>query len=110
MDLSRVIIGPVVTEKAERLKAGTTSKSGGGSHTYTLRVAPWATKIDVKNALKLFYDVEAGSVRMITTQGKTRLISAGQAMEKRHAFKKALVTLAAKSKALDVSAFHVISS
>ena len=30
MDLSRVIIGPVVTEKAERLKAGSGSKN---SHT-----------------------------------------------------------------------------
>lgn len=110
MDLSRVIIGPVVTEKAERLKAGAATSKSGSSHTYTLRVAPWATKIDVKNALKLFYDVETSSVRMIRTQGKTRLIGAGQAMEKRSSFKKALVTLAARSKPLDVSAFQVISS
>ena len=108
MDLARVIVGPVVTEKAERLKAG--SGSGSGKHTYTLHVAPWATKIDVKNALKMFYDIEATGVRMIKTQAKSRDLGAGKMMEKRHAFKKALVTLSPKSKALDISAFQVISS
>ncbi len=108
MDLSRVIIGPIVTEKAERLKAG--SGTGSGSHIHTLRVAPWATKVDIKSALKLFYDVEATNVRIINTQAKTRNLGAGKHMEKRHAFKKALVTLAPKSKALDISAFQTISS
>ena len=103
MDLSRVIIGPVVTEKAERLKSGSV-------HTYTLQVAPWATKIDVKNSLKTFYDVDVTKVRIIKTQAKLRDAGAGKMIEKRHAFKKALVTLGAKSKALDISAFHTISS
>ncbi len=104
MDLSRVIIAPVVTEKAERLKAG------DKVHTYTLRVDPAATKIDVKNALKTFFDVEVTKVRIIKTQAKRRDLGAGKMMEKRHAFKKALVTLSAKSKALDISAFQVINS
>ena len=109
MDLSRVIIGPVVTEKAERLKSGTGSGKGT-SHVYTLRVAPWATKIDVKNSLKTFYDVDVTKVRIIKTQPKRRDLGAGKIMEKRHAFKKALVTLAPKSKTLDISAFQTISS
>ena len=104
MDLSRVIIGPVVTEKAERLKASEKA------HTYTLHVAPWATKIDIKNSLKTFYDVEVSAVRIIKTQAKSRDLGAGKMMEKRHAFKKALVTLTPKSKALDISAFQVIDS
>lgn len=104
MDLSRVIIAPIVTEKAERLKAGT------DVHTYTLHVAPWATKIDVKNALKMFYDVDVTAVRIIKTQAKRRDLGAGKMMEKRHAYKKAMVTLAPKSKALDISAFKVLSS
>lgn len=104
MDLSRVIIAPVVTEKAERLKAG------DKVHTYTLHVAPTATKIDVKNALKMFYDVDVTGVRIIKTQAKTRDLGAGRMMEKRHAFKKAMVTLAPKSKPLDISAFQVISA
>ncbi len=104
MDLSRVIIGPVVTEKAERLKAQE------GKHTYTLEIAPWATKIDVKNSLKTFYNVDVTAVRIIKTQAKRRTLGAGKIMEKRHAFKKAMVTLAPKSKALDISAFQTISS
>ena len=111
MDLSRVIIGPVVTEKAERLKAGVSaSKAKTAKHVYTLHVAPWATKIDVKNSLKIFYDVDVAAVRVIKTQSKRRDLGAGKMMEKRHAFKKAMVTLGKKSKALDISAFQVISS
>ena len=55
MQLTSVIIGPVVTEKAERQKT---------MGTYTIVVHPAATKIDVKNALRKFYDVEVngGSV------------------------------------------------
>jgi large subunit ribosomal protein L23 len=108
MDLSRVIVGPVVTEKAERLKAGSGAKDS--THTYTLRVAPTATKIDVKNALKLFYDVDVVSVRVMKTQAKSRDLGAGKSMEKRHSYKKALVTLGKKSKALDIAAFQTISS
>lgn len=104
MDLFRVIIGPVITEKAERLKAGS------GKHTYTLHVAPWATKVEIKNSLKMFYDVDVSAVRIIKTQAKRRNLGTGKTMEKRHSFKKALVTLAPKSKTLDISAFQVISS
>jgi len=93
MDLSRVIIGSIVTEKAERLKV---------QKTYTLRVASDATKIDVRNALKKFYDIEVSSVRSMRTTTKTR--SAG-AIVKRQPFKKMLVTLAKDSKQLDISAF-----
>lgn len=107
MDLSKVIIAPVVTEKAERLKAGSGPKA---VHTHTLHVASWATKVDVKNSLKTFYDVDVVAVRIIKTQAKRRDLGAGKIMEKRHAFKKAMITLSSKSKALDVSAFQVISS
>lgn len=103
MDLSRVIIGPVVTEKAERLKAGATT------HVYTLWVSPTATKIEVRAALERFYDVQVRSVRVMHTQAKTRALGQGRVMEKRHAGKKVLVTLAPKSKALDLAAFQVHS-
>ncbi len=96
MDLSRVIVGPVVTEKAERQKV---------NNTYTLRVHPDATKIDVKNALKRFYDLEASSVRVLRTVPKTRLVGQSQVIEKRHREKRMLVTLPPKSKPLDLSTF-----
>jgi len=97
MDLSRVILGQVVTEKAENLK---------GRRTYTLRVDQHATKIDVKHALKQFYDVDVTHVRVMCTRPKTRAVPAlGGTMEKRHRMKKALVTLAPKSKVLDITSF-----
>ncbi len=99
MDLSRVILGPVVTEKAERLKADATHR------TYTLRVVPEATKIDVTNAIKRFYDLEVESVRVLHTRPKVRQIGKGT-MEKRHRTKKVMVTLVSGSKPLDLTAFH----
>lgn len=95
MDLSHVIVGPVVTEKAEALKL---------AKTYTLRIAPKATKIDVKNALKAYYDVDVAQVRSLRVPRKTRSVGRGT-MEKRHGYKKVLVTLSQKSKALDISSF-----
>ncbi len=96
MELSRVIIGPVVTEKAERQKT---------LRTYTLRVHPHATKIDVKNALKRFYDLDVSSVRALRTSPKTRAVGQSKLIEKRHREKRMLVTLPAKSKTLDLSTF-----
>lgn len=97
MDLSRVILGPVVTEKAERLKVA--------GRTYTLKVAHSATKIEVAKALKEFYDIEVGSIRVMRTRGKNRLMGQGKVMEKRHPMKKVMVTLASGSKTLDLTSF-----
>ena len=96
MDISRVIVGPVVTEKSERLKA---------ERTYTIRIAPRATKIDVKTALRRFYDVEVQSVRIMRTMPKMRAFGRGNVMVKRAPFKKAIVTLTKKSKPLDLASF-----
>jgi ribosomal protein L23 len=96
MDLSRVIIGSIVTEKAERIKQ---------SRNYTLKVRPAATKVDVQNALKQFFDVDVTSIRVMRVGAKSRAIGAGRTLTKRHAYKKMVVTLNAKSKALDLSNF-----
>lgn len=100
MNLAHVIVGPVVTEKAERLKAQE------GKHVYTLWVAPTATKIEIKKALNRHYDVTAATVRVMKTQPKTRQLGAGVVMEKRHAGRKVMVTLAKDSKALDLTSFR----
>ncbi len=102
MDLTRVIISPVITEKAERLKATP------GAKVYTMIVAKFATKIDVRNALKRFYDVDVKHVRVSRVQPKTRMVGAGT-MEKRHTMKKVMVTLTKDSKALDLAAFQTIA-
>lgn len=100
MDLSHVILGPVVTEKAERLKA---------ARAHTIRVAPQATKVEIVSALERFYDVAVANVRIIAVKAKSRPLTQGSTMEKRHAYKKAIVTLAAKSKALDLASFKTVS-
>jgi large subunit ribosomal protein L23 len=94
--LSSIIIGPVVTEKAERLKA---------MGVYTLKVRNTATKVDVKNALRRYYDVEVASIRVLNTVPKVRILGAGKTMEKRHRSKHVLVRLGKKSKTLDLSTF-----
>lgn len=96
MDISRVITGTIVTEKAERLK---------GNRTYTLRVDPAATKVDVLNALQKYYDVEVTSVRVMRVGPKKRSLGGARTLTKRHRFKKAVVTLSDKSKALDLAQF-----
>ncbi len=96
MDVSRIILGPVVTEKAESQK---------GAHTYTLRVSPRATKVDIKNVLSKFYDVDVVSVRVMRVGGKVRAFRGSTTRVKRHPFKKVIVTLAPKSKTLDLTTF-----
>jgi large subunit ribosomal protein L23 len=96
MELSNVIKGHIVTEKAERQKTS--------ARTYTLVIDQGATKIDVKKALKKFYDVEVESVRVHLVRPKTRTFGTkGAQMEKRHRSKRAMVTLSTKSKTLDLS-------
>ena len=97
MNLHSVIVGPIVTEKAERQKT---------QGTYIIQVRPEATKIDLKNALRKFYDVEVTSVRVMRTTPKFRLIGQGSAMQKRPRTKRMIVTLGKKSKALDLSTFR----
>ena len=96
MDLNRVILGPIQTEKSERLKE---------ARTYTMRVHPKATKVDVRVALRQFYGLEIESVRVMRVRPKLRVVGAGKSITKRHGAKKALVTLPPKSKPLDFAKF-----
>lgn len=97
MDLTSVIVGPVLTEKAERLKV---------ARTYTLRVRQGATKVEVCQALKKLYDVDVEGVRVIPVRPKRRLLGSGRVMEKRHPWRKALVTLREGSRPLDLASFR----
>lgn len=97
MELTRVILGPVLTEKAERQKA---------VRTYTIRVAPQATKVDVQRALEKYFNVEVTSIRSQRVRGKTREIGMGKIMHKRPNSKRMIVTLHPKSKPLDLAQFQ----
>ena len=100
MDIASIILGEIVTEKSEQMKNAT-------NRTYTLRVHDQATKVDIKQALKKFFDVDAASVRVMRTVPKTRMFGKNQTMTKRNRFKKALVTITAKSKKLDLTTYKV---
>ena len=93
MELSKVIIGSVATEKAERLKT---------DKTYTLHVAPRSNKVEIKAALKKYWDVDVDKVRIVNVGPKIRLMGRSTAMEKRHPYKKAIVKLTTDSKLLDL--------
>ncbi len=99
MELTRVILGNVITEKSEILKQ---------DRTYALKVDPAATKVDIKNALHKFFNVEVTSVRVLRVGSKTRAVGP-RSIVKRRPYKKVFVTLTKNSKALDLAQFHTVS-
>ena len=96
MELTNVILGPVVTEKSELLKQ---------ERTYALKVANSATKVDVKKALTKFFNVEVKSVRVLRTTTKVREVGP-RVITKRKPYKKVFVTLSKNSKNLDLAQFN----
>jgi ribosomal protein L23 len=97
MELSRVIVGNPVTEKTERQKA---------DRIYTVQVDPAATKVDITRALVKYFGVKPVSVRVMRVRPKARAIGAGKIFTRRHRSKKAVITLASDSKALDLAQFN----
>ncbi len=87
MQLTNVLIAPVVTEKSA--SAQTQSK-------YTFRVDAQATKVEVAQAVKKAYGVDVVSVNIIPVRKKERLVGRGRTITKRPASKKAVVTVKAK--------------
>lgn len=92
MDLSQVIIKPVVTEKATSL-----SKDG----VYAFQIHKDATKIDVKNAVRFLYGVPAAKVNIIYGHEKFRTLGRRRPQRKRHTMKRAIVTLKGR-KTIDI--------
>ena len=82
--LYKVLRGPHVTEKA------VSQSDDGGS--VVLKVDINATKREIKQALKLLFEVDVASVRTIKVKGKTK--NFGRRGGKRSDWKKAYITLA----------------
>ena len=78
----RVLVGPVVTEKATNLVA---------ENKYVFEVAKDANKIEVKKAVKNVYGFDPLDVKIINVRGKD--VSYGRVSGRRKAWKKAIVTL-----------------
>lgn len=87
MELTTVLLSPVVTEKSTTAQA---------SQKYTFLVHLNANKVEVKKAIEDAYGVKVKSVNTIPVLKKTRLAGRGRKITKRHNGKKAIVTLASK--------------
>ena len=86
MNLHQIIISPITTEKSTRLQE---------DNQHSFKVHPKATKIDVLNAIRMFYGVTPVSVRVMRCPAKTRMIGRSKTFTKRRAYKKAIVRLPA---------------
>ena len=83
-ELMTVLIAPHVTEKS--------SLAMQNHNQYTFRVRRDATKIDVKKAVQLMFDVEVRAVQIVNEPGKTRRF--GGRIGRTQDSKKAYVSLA----------------
>ena len=89
-----VILKPVITEK---------SMAGMGDKKYTFLVHPQATKTQIKEAVqKMFDGVKVASVNTMNMDGKTK--RRGMTFGKTAKTKKAIVTLTADSKDIEIFA------
>ena len=88
MDLSHVLISPVVTEKSSGAQA---------DRKYTFLVHLKTNKVEVQHAVESAYGVKVQQVNIVPVLKKVRLVGRGRAITKRTAGKKAIVTLAPKN-------------
>ncbi len=79
----KVVIGPHMTEKSY-LNADKINQ-------YVFKVQKKANKVDIKNAIELFYSVKVKSVKTLNVLGKTK--SFKQKIGKRKDWKKAYIQL-----------------
>lgn len=87
MELTNVLLSPVVTEKSVNSQ---TSKK------YTFLVHLDTNKVEIAHAVEKAYGVNVKSVNIIPVQKKVRLAGRGRQITKRHAAKKAVVTIGPK--------------
>jgi large subunit ribosomal protein L23 len=82
--LTKVILGPVVAEKASRVAEN--------NNQVVLKVLPNANKTEIKAAVEMLFDVKVSAVSTANVKGKVK--RTGRIMGKRSDWKKAYVTLA----------------
>jgi large subunit ribosomal protein L23 len=82
MNIHRVLVKPVITEKSTLLQE---------SGRYTFQVAPKANKVEIKEAVEKNFDVKVVDVNVTKTHGKLKRY--GPRAAKQPDKKKAVVTL-----------------
>jgi large subunit ribosomal protein L23 len=78
-----VLRAPMITEKSTQLREG--------GNLYCFRVAPDATKIDIRRAVERIFGVKVECVRTMNVQGKLR--RRGRIVGRRPGWRKAFVRL-----------------
>jgi len=88
MNLSEVLIKPILTEKANAQQEKL--------HRYAFKVARKANKLEIKKAVESFYNVNVIGVNTSVVPGKnkSRFTKAGVVNGRKPAYKKAYVTVA----------------
>ena len=86
-----IIVSPVITEKATNLTE---------QNKVVFRVAPKATKPQIKEAVEKLFDVKVKSVNTLLTKGKVKMFRGTRGQ--RSDVKKAIVTLA-EGESIDVT-------
>ena len=92
MNARDIIISPVITERSMSVMA---------DKKYTFKVAKNANKIEIKKAIEEIFGVKVEKVNTIRMQGKVKRVGGGRP-GKRADYKKAIVTLTADSKTIEL--------
>ncbi len=82
--LSRILIGPVVSEKSTRV--------ADRNRQMIFKVLPEASKPEIRKAVETMFDVKVAAVKVSNVKGKVKRF--GQSLGRRSDWKKAYVTLA----------------
>ncbi len=83
--LSNVLLSPVVSEKS--------TIAAEDSNRFVFKVQPVATKLEIKKAVELMFEVEVETVQVLNVKGKVKRF--GRSLGKRSDWKKAYVKLKA---------------
>ena len=86
-----IIVKPIITEK---------SMSAVADKKYVFKVARDAGKIEIKKAIETIFGVKVKSVNTINVRGKEKRM--GVHVGKTAAYKKAIITLTAESKPIEI--------
>lgn len=100
MQLTSVLLAPVVTEKSAHQQ---------GQGKYTFRVHSDANKIQVAQAVEAAYGVQISAVNILPVRKKQRMVGRGKFRTKRPASKRAIVTTV-KKQSIDFNQFKSTKS
>ncbi len=81
--LANVLLAPIVSEKS--------TIAAEESNRFVFKVQKVATKLEIKKAVELMFDVEVDSVQVLNVKGKVKRF--GRSLGKRSDWKKAYVKL-----------------